>query len=98
MEHKKLHNIQALRGAAVLLVLARHILVMEVNYGGGRTLLPEVTKAGDSGVDIFFAISGFIMVFITRGQFQKPGAIPAFFYKRAARIYPLYWLFSLLVI
>ena len=28
----------------------------------------------DAGVDVFFVISGFIMVYISRGAFGRPGA------------------------
>jgi exopolysaccharide production protein ExoZ len=98
MTGKKFQSIQALRGVAILLVLARHILVMEDHFGGGERLLPDVVKAGDGGVDLFFVISGFIMVVITLGQFRMPGAIGSFLRKRAIRIYPLYWLYSLIVL
>jgi len=54
-------------------------------------------KVGDGGVDIFFVISGFIMVVISRDQFQMPGAPGSFLFKRFIRIYPLYWLYSFLV-
>jgi exopolysaccharide production protein ExoZ len=95
MTNKKIQNIQALRGAAVLLVLATHIQVMEDRFGGGERLLPDILKFGNSGVDIFFVISGFIMVVISRGQFQRVGALGSFLYRRVIRIYPLYWLYSI---
>jgi exopolysaccharide production protein ExoZ len=98
MTNKKIQSIQALRGAAVLLVLARHIYVMEGHFGGGVRVIPGIAKAGDGGVDIFFVISGFIMVMISRGQFQIPGALRSFLYRRAVRIYPLYWVYTLVVI
>lgn len=98
MSGRKIQSIQALRGVAVLLVLARHLLAMEEHYGGGEMALPQLFKLGDSGVDIFFVISGFIMVVISRGRFQVPGAFGSFLYKRAIRIYPLYWLYSLAVL
>jgi len=98
MTDRKIQNIQALRGVAVLLVLARHLLVMEINYGGGNVWLPEILKAGDGGVDLFFVISGFIMVHISRGRFQRPGAFGSFLYRRAARIFPLYWVFSFVLL
>jgi exopolysaccharide production protein ExoZ len=97
MTKTKIQNIQALRGLAILLVLARHLLVMEGKYFGGKTLLPQILKVGDSGVDLFFLISGFIMVVVSSGQFHKPGTFGTFLYKRAARIFPLYWLFSLII-
>jgi peptidoglycan/LPS O-acetylase OafA/YrhL len=51
-----------------------------------------------SGVDLFFVISGFVMVTITRGWFQNTGAIRRFLYHRVTRIYPAYWFYSLLVL
>ncbi len=98
MEDKRFHSIQALRGVAILLVLARHLVVMEGHFGGGESLLPDILKAGDGGVDLFFVISGFIMVVISPGKFQLPGAIGSFLYKRATRIYPLYWLYSFVIL
>jgi len=98
MKGKKLPGIQALRGVAVLLVLMRHLLVMEDHFGGGEMLLPEICKAGDAGVDLFFVISGFIMVVVSRGRFQTPGSSAAFLYNRATRIYPLYWFYSIVIL
>jgi len=98
MIERKIQNVQALRGVAVLLVLVRHLYVMERNYGGGEMWLPAILKVGDAGVDLFFVISGFVMVWISRGRFQRSGEFWAFLYRRATRIFPLYWLFSLLVL
>ncbi len=94
----KLQSVQVLRGLAVLLVLLRHILVMESKYGRGEVLLGDFFKIGDAGVDLFFVISGFVMVTVTARIFQKKGAVASFLYKRAARIYPLYWLYSLVIL
>ncbi|AXC11308.1 Exopolysaccharide production protein ExoZ [Acidisarcina polymorpha] len=54
--------------------------------GGFKTL-------GAAGVDLFFVISGFIMVYTTT---KKAGAADAldFLRKRATRIYPLYWVWT----
>jgi len=98
MTHKKFQSIQALRGLAILLVLTRHLFVMEGHFGHGERLLPDLCKVGDGGVDLFFAISGFIMVMISHGQFAKPGFVGSFLYKRATRIYPLYWFYSLVIL
>lgn len=93
---QKLHNIQMLRAAAVLLVVALHLLAIEIKYNNfGEVLLPTFLRIGISGVDLFFVISGFIMVMVTadaentssRRQFAR-----RFFYLRLSRIYPLYWL------
>ena len=94
----KIVNIQALRGLAVLLVIAVHLADYEEKFGQGYTILPKWFAMGSSGVDIFFVISGFVMVSITRGKFRKTGSIRQFIYHRLTRIYPTYWFYSLFML
>jgi peptidoglycan/LPS O-acetylase OafA/YrhL len=94
----KIVNIQALRGLAVLLVIAVHLLGYEEKFGHGYTILPGWFAIGGSGVDIFFVISGFVMVTITRGKFRKTGSMRKFIYHRLMRIYPTYWFYSLFML
>jgi peptidoglycan/LPS O-acetylase OafA/YrhL len=94
----KLYNIQALRAFAVMLVVGLHLLAVEAKYSTG-VLLPNFLRIGISGVDLFFIISGFIMVTVTAsahaGDLAKRGSGAwKFFYLRLSRIYPLYWLVS----
>lgn len=91
-------NIQSLRGAAAMLVVLFHLTSIEGNYGHGHRLMSAYWTIGMSGVDLFFVISGFIMVTVTRGTFQAAGASRRFLAHRITRIYPLYWFFSLLVL
>lgn len=94
----KIQNIQALRGIAVLLVVLMHSLHIEQKYGGSESLLPDIFQFGMAGVDLFFVISGFVMVTVTRGKFRNPRASAIFLYRRMARIYPTYWVYSLLLL
>lgn len=94
----KIVNIQALRGLAVLFVIAVHLVGYEEKFGHGYTILPKWFAIGGSGVDIFFVISGFVMVTITRGGFQKTGSMRKFIYHRLMRIYPTYWFYSLFML
>ena len=94
----RIKNIQALRGVAVLLVVFFHMVTIEKKYGGTNTLLPDYFQFGMFGVDLFFVISGFVMVTVTRGKFQQPRQAVTFLYHRISRIYPLYWFYSLLVL
>jgi exopolysaccharide production protein ExoZ len=94
----KIKNIQALRGIAVLFVVFFHLFIIEKKYSGFDTFLPDVFQFGMSGVDLFFVISGFVMVMVTRGKFQIKGEALKFLYHRASRIYPLYWVYSILAL
>lgn len=46
------------------------------------------------GVDLFFVISGFIMVYASERLFMAQGGAMAFLTRRIARIVPLYWLMT----
>ncbi len=94
---KKFENIQALRGVAVIMVVLCHLQGVETFFGSGPGLLPKFFLHGAYGVDIFFVISGFIMATITRGQFQNLNNAARFAFHRITRIYPLYWLYTLLI-
>jgi hypothetical protein len=89
------HNIQALRGIAIILVVLLHLANAESLYGDGGRVLSAFSILGASGVDLFFVISGFVMATITRDTFRKKGSVALFLYSRAARIYPSYWVYSL---
>jgi len=93
-----LYNIQLLRGIAVLLVVLFHIMSVERKYGGKSYLLSNITNFGMIGVDIFFVISGFIMVVVTQGYYKNIKKAFEFLYNRIARIYPTYWFYTLLVL
>lgn len=95
---ERIYNLQALRGIAVLLVVFFHLMPVELKYGGSQQILPEYFNFGMFGVDLFFVLSGFVMVLITQGQFKKPNLALSFLYRRASRIYPTYWFYTFLVL
>ena len=80
-------SIQALRAIAALLVFWGHAinavhLKVEADF-------PHLY--GPFGVDLFFVISGFVMVYSSERLFGRRGAPMTFFVRRLARIVPLYW-------
>ncbi|MCW5202675.1 acyltransferase [Desulfobulbus sp. US4] len=90
-------SIQVLRGIAVILIICFHTWEMLIAYageGGAGRLSDGFWRAGASGVDIFFIISGFIIVHSTRGKSQSVKSCRLFLQKRAIRIIPLYWIYS----
>lgn len=91
----RLDHVQALRGLAAMLVLFSHLLPIEAKTAA-HPILPDSAAFGMMGVDLFFVISGFIMVYVTRDWDggQRHSRAGEFLFARAARIYPLYWIVS----
>lgn len=82
------YGVQSLRGFAALIVVMFHSVKMVHDKLGG----PSVEfAAGSSGVDIFFAISGFIMIVTTAHAWGRPQFWRTFLARRLWRIVPLYW-------
>ena len=81
-----------------MLVVFYHIMIVQEKIGTGDHLLPGWFLIGISGVDLFFTISGFVMVVVTRGKFQQVTEMGRFLRNRLTRIYPMYWLFTLAAI
>lgn len=61
--------------------------------------LPTQTFAfGHAGADFFFVISGFIITFVHGHEIGRPDRLLNYLWRRATRIYPVYWVVTLLVI
>ena len=86
-----LSTIQMLRGFAALAVAVAHLHAVELKLGG-PILFGNWALAGFGGVDLFFVISGFVMVWVTREHHGKLPRIGRFWFLRLLRIYPLWWL------
>lgn len=83
------HSVHTLRGLAALLVVAHH--VPQYLRTHGFPTIPQF-EVGAFGVDIFFAISGFVMFFASKSE--EITSIK-FLRDRAIRILPLYWIITL---
>jgi peptidoglycan/LPS O-acetylase OafA/YrhL len=84
--------IQALRAAAALAVTWHHVLNDSLGLGdvtAGAADAPGLSW--DVGIDVFFVISGFVMVYSSESLFTRPGASRRVLARRIARIVPLYW-------
>jgi len=92
----RIHSIQALRGIAALGVLFFHIAAIQRQAVGKGSvdvaLLSGIWDRGWAGVDLFFVISGFIMVYVTRDTGRTLSDAGRFIWARVTRIYPLWWL------
>ena len=80
-------GVQALRGLAALSVVGGHAVSARPDMVGPGVAEGALTILA-SGVDIFFVISGFI---IASTAVSRPDPLE-FVFRRAVRIYPVYWL------
>jgi exopolysaccharide production protein ExoZ len=90
----EINNIQGLRAFAAILVVMFHTLGIANAYGYKANFLYFLIGYGYSGVDLFFVISGFIMVYIQKRKISTP---LKFIINRILRIAPLYWTLSILL-
>ncbi len=75
---KRLSELDAMRGIAVMIVVFFHCTMFQTAY---------TFKYGAMGVELFFMISGFV-IFMTTTNIQNGREFIA---KRFARLYPIYW-------
>lgn len=92
-------SIQILRGLAAVATVIGHSYMAVPGTVAGQSLLTQLlpcTLPLRAAVDLFFMISGFVMMAqISRPQ---PPTWPTFLARRVLRIYPLYWLSTLLLV
>lgn len=75
-------NVDVMRGLAVAAVVSHHI------FAHTGLAVPFLDRFGGLlGVQLFFLVSGFLIV-----QSAFTSSVPAYFLRRALRIFPLYWL------
>ena len=92
----RLPVLDGLRGLAILLVLLYHFygyawIPLYLNSFGARKLF-ALADFGWSGVDLFFALSGFLITSILFRTKTSPDYFRSFYARRIIRIFPLYFL------
>lgn len=93
----RLRTIQFLRAFAAVFVVLFHIKAVNYKYFHNLAL-PDIFSLGKCGVDLFFVISGFIMIHVTKNIKPSADSSLDFIKKRFIRIYPVYWFYSFLVL
>jgi len=93
-----LNSIQVLRAVAAIGVLTLHAANEKVAFLGGEGAPFKNLLVGAAGVDLFFVISGFVMVYSSEFLFGRAEGPTRFFLRRLARIVPLYWAVTIAII
>lgn len=87
--------VQTGRGLAAASVASFHLsLLLALPRYGGVAAMQGLTKFGSRGVDFFFVLSGFVILFAHFNELGKREAIYNYALKRAIRLYPIYWLYA----
>jgi len=84
--------VEGMRGVAVMLVFAGHVLIISHPQGGSAENLGH--WLGATGLIVFFVISGFLLYrpFLrARGERRTGEIVPRYLLRRAVRILPAYW-------
>lgn len=81
---------------AALLVALAHASM----YAGYAGLVPlgGFLGFGTAGVDFFFVLSGFVIAHAHRADLGRPDQIPRYAWRRFVRVYPPYWIATVLTL
>lgn len=86
----KLQGIQALRGVAALAVVAYHV-ARHLDQAVGAPVLAAVLLPGHAGVDLFFVLSGFIILHVHARDIGCPARLRGYVRQRFLRLMPIFW-------
>jgi peptidoglycan/LPS O-acetylase OafA/YrhL len=91
---QRIAELDGFRGIAVLMVLLWHFIgaVITPNLEFFSILVKGTLILGRTGVDLFFVLSGFLIIGILIDQRESPNLLRVFYIRRAARILPPYLL------
>ena len=91
-------SIQFLRFVAATLVVFVHATEATNVYWSRSTpeMFSNFAVFGAVGVHIFFVISGFIMFYTTQNRFGRTSNAKSFLIRRLIRIYPIFWIYTVL--
>lgn len=94
--HRHFRSLDGLRAIALMSVMIHHYV--PVLFNGGTRLrdgLKMILDLGGLGVDLFFALSGFLITGILYDSIGRRDFFRRFYWRRSLRIFPAYALFLL---
>lgn len=88
---KRIPELDGLRGCAILLVTVWHsLMLIDPSKGMINDLIWRFSVFGRTGVDLFFVLSGFLIVGILHDHKESDRYFSTFYARRALRILPPY--------
>ncbi len=89
-------NLDGVRGIAALMVMFYHFFLFAHYDDGIYLILEKLSVFGQTGVTLFFVLSGFLITRILMESKNSEGYFKNFYIRRSLRIFPLYYLFLIL--
>lgn len=92
VKRKHVPVLDGIRGLAIIAVLMRHVAYVFVPHGPLTRWFLPVFQFGAWGVDLFFALSGFLITGILIDTKSAVNRASSFYGRRILRIFPVYYL------
>lgn len=83
-------GLEAIRGVAATLVILFHAAQHMKNAFGDMAYM-RLLGFGHAGVDLFFVLSGFIILFVHKSDIGQPARVRRYAWRRCVRVLPTYW-------
>lgn len=91
---RHIRELDGVRGIAALMVFFHHAFYADLDLSAWHGSVPwfmQLASFGESGVDLFFVLSGFLITSLLIQDRKSPRYYQDFYWKRALRILPLYF-------
>jgi len=89
---KNIFSLQVFRGLAALAVVGHHAVTSTSAFIGDMPAwIYNTIGKGNFGVDFFFVLSGFIIMYIHQYDDKSLHSVTRYIKKRVVRVYPIYW-------
>jgi peptidoglycan/LPS O-acetylase OafA/YrhL len=97
---RRIPQLDGLRGVAIAMVVVFHYVAYAVDGGAPRALafIAFPAALGWSGVELFFVLSGFLIGGALIDARESSTYFRTFYFRRACRIFPLYFSFLAIVL
>jgi peptidoglycan/LPS O-acetylase OafA/YrhL len=95
---QNIRSLDGIRGLAIILVMFHHFDRVIPDCNGAIRSVKLVLDYGWSGVDLFFALSGFLITGILLDSRRANNYFSAFYARRVLRIFPLYYSVLVLIL
>lgn len=94
----EIDSLNGLRALAILSILFFHAVPTLEVVGWGQTITAQVFQTLDSGVSLFFVLSGYLISFGLKREWNQSTKLNfrMFFIKRSLRIFPAYYFYLLI--